>query len=73
MVAGIPPSQRPSFPLDVDLSEPHAAATEAADETEMPLPPIRGRSFSVVCSRWVSWRHSMWQARSSFPSCSPSC
>src|SRR5258708_13884680 len=40
MVAAIPPSQRPSLPsmLDVDLPEPHAAATEAADDTEMPLP-----------------------------------
>jgi predicted PurR-regulated permease PerM len=40
MVAAIPPSQRPSLPsmLDVELPEPHAAATEAADETEMPLP-----------------------------------
>jgi predicted PurR-regulated permease PerM len=40
MVAAIPPSQRPSLPsmLDVDLPEPHAAATEAADQTEMPLP-----------------------------------
>ena len=40
MVAAIPPSQRPPLPsmLDVDLPEPHAAATEAADETEMPLP-----------------------------------
>ena len=40
MVAAIPPSQRPPLPsmLDVDLPEPHAAATEAADETQMPLP-----------------------------------
>jgi predicted PurR-regulated permease PerM len=38
MVAAIPPSQRPSVPLDVDPPEPHAAAIEAADETEMPLP-----------------------------------
>src|SRR6267142_4458016 len=40
MVAAIPPPQRPSLPsmLDVALPEPHAAATEAADETEMPLP-----------------------------------
>jgi predicted PurR-regulated permease PerM len=38
MVAAVPPSQRPSFPLDVDLPEVHAAATEVADETEMPLP-----------------------------------
>jgi predicted PurR-regulated permease PerM len=40
MVAAIPPSQRPPLPsmLDVDLPEPHAAATKAADETEMPLP-----------------------------------
>ena len=40
MVADIPPSQRPSLPsmLDVDLPEPHAAVTEAAGETEMPLP-----------------------------------
>ena len=39
MVAAIPPSRRPSFPLDVDPPEPNAAATEAAaDETEMPLP-----------------------------------
>jgi hypothetical protein len=40
MVAAIPPSLRPSLPsmLDVDLPEPHAAATEAGDETEMPLP-----------------------------------
>jgi predicted PurR-regulated permease PerM len=40
MVAAIPPSQRPPLPsmLDVDLPGPHAAATEAAGETEMPLP-----------------------------------
>jgi hypothetical protein len=40
MVVAIPPSQRPSLPsmLDVDLPEPHAVATDAADETEMPLP-----------------------------------
>ena len=40
MVAAIPPSQRPSLPsmLDVDLPEPHAAAAEPTDETEMPLP-----------------------------------
>ncbi|MET4788822.1 hypothetical protein ABIF64_001000 [Bradyrhizobium japonicum] len=38
MVAAIPPTQCPSFPLDVDRPEPHAAATEAADEAEMPLP-----------------------------------
>lgn len=40
MVAGIPPSKRPALPsmLDVDLPEPHATATEATDETEMPLP-----------------------------------
>jgi predicted PurR-regulated permease PerM len=36
MVAALPPSQRPSSMLDIDL--PHAEATEAADETEMPLP-----------------------------------
>jgi predicted PurR-regulated permease PerM len=40
MVAALPPSQRPPLPsmLDVDLPEPQAAATEAAGETEMPLP-----------------------------------
>jgi predicted PurR-regulated permease PerM len=40
MVAAIPPSQRPPLPsmLDVELPEPLAASTEAADETEMPLP-----------------------------------
>lgn len=38
MVAAIPPIQSPSFPLDVDRPEPHAAATEAADDAEMPLP-----------------------------------
>jgi predicted PurR-regulated permease PerM len=40
MVAAIPRSQRPPLPstLDVDLPESHAAATEAAGETEMPLP-----------------------------------
>lgn len=38
MVALIPPSQSPSVPLDVDPAEPHAAAIEAANETEMPLP-----------------------------------
>jgi predicted PurR-regulated permease PerM len=40
MVAAVPPSKRPSLPsmLDVDLPEPHATATEATDETEMPLP-----------------------------------
>ena len=40
MVAIVPPSQRPSLPpvpAD-DLPEPPAAVTEAADETEMPLP-----------------------------------
>src|ERR1700688_611682 len=40
MVAAVPPSQRPalpSVPAD-DLPEPPAAVTEAADETEMPLP-----------------------------------
>jgi hypothetical protein len=40
MVAAIPPSLRPSLPsmLDVDLPGQHASATEAGDETEMPLP-----------------------------------
>jgi predicted PurR-regulated permease PerM len=40
MVAAIPPSPRPSLPsmLDVDLPGPHGAATQATDETEMPLP-----------------------------------
>src|SRR5712671_885353 len=40
MVAVVPPSQRPSLPSgpDDDLPEPPAAVTEAADETEMPLP-----------------------------------
>ena len=38
MVAVIPPPQSPSVPLDVDPAEPHAAAIEAANETEMPLP-----------------------------------
>src|SRR6478752_3902829 len=38
MVAAVPPSQRPSFPLDVDPPESLAAVTEAADEPEMPLP-----------------------------------
>ncbi|MDA9494802.1 AI-2E family transporter [Bradyrhizobium sp. CCBAU 11361] len=37
MVAAIPPSPRPSVPLD-DPPEPDDAATEAANETEMPLP-----------------------------------
>jgi hypothetical protein len=40
MVAVVPPSQRPSLPSVPadDLPEPPAAVTEAADETEMPLP-----------------------------------
>jgi len=40
MVAAAPPSQRPALPSvpDDDLPEPHAAVTEAAEETEMPLP-----------------------------------
>jgi predicted PurR-regulated permease PerM len=40
MVATIPPSQRPALPSmpDDDLPKLPAAATEAADETEMPLP-----------------------------------
>jgi predicted PurR-regulated permease PerM len=40
MMAASPPPQRPSIaPVsDDDLPEPHAAVTEAADETEMPLP-----------------------------------
>jgi hypothetical protein len=40
MIAASPPPQRPSLPSvpDVDLAESHAAVTEAADETEMPLP-----------------------------------
>jgi predicted PurR-regulated permease PerM len=40
MVAIVPPSQRPSLPPvpSDDLPEPPAAVTEAADETEMPLP-----------------------------------
>ena len=40
MVAAAPPSQRRSLPPlpDDDLPEPPAAVTEAADETEMPLP-----------------------------------
>ena len=40
MIAASPPPQRPSIaPVsDDDLPEPHAAVTEAADETEMPLP-----------------------------------
>ena len=38
MVAVVPPPQSPSIPLDVDPAEPHAAAIEAANETEMPLP-----------------------------------
>ncbi|MCW1988733.1 putative PurR-regulated permease PerM [Bradyrhizobium diazoefficiens] len=40
MMATSPPPQRPSIaPVSGDdLPEPHAAVTEAADETEMPLP-----------------------------------
>jgi predicted PurR-regulated permease PerM len=40
MMATSPPPQRPSIaPVSDDhLPEPHAAVTEAADETEMPLP-----------------------------------
>lgn len=38
------PLQCPSVPLDVDPAEPHAAAIEAANETEMPLPCDR-RTF----------------------------
>lgn len=40
MIAASPPPQRPSIApvADDDLPEPHAAVTEAADETEMPLP-----------------------------------
>lgn len=38
MITDIPPSERPSSAPDVDLPEPHAAVTEPADETEMPLP-----------------------------------
>ena len=40
MVAVVPPAQRPSLPPVPahDLPEPPAAVTEAADETEMPLP-----------------------------------
>jgi predicted PurR-regulated permease PerM len=40
MIAASPPPQRPPItPVsDDDLPEPHAAVTEAADETEMPLP-----------------------------------
>jgi predicted PurR-regulated permease PerM len=40
MIAASPPPQRPPIaPVsDDELPEPHAAGTEAADETEMPLP-----------------------------------
>jgi predicted PurR-regulated permease PerM len=40
MIAASPPPQRPSIaPVSDDhLPEPHAAVTEAADDTEMPLP-----------------------------------
>src|SRR6478736_3548628 len=40
MVAAVPPSQRPALPPEPadDLPEPRAAVTEAAGETEMPLP-----------------------------------
>jgi predicted PurR-regulated permease PerM len=38
MIADMPPPQNPSVPLDVDSVEPHAAAIEVANETEMPLP-----------------------------------
>jgi predicted PurR-regulated permease PerM len=39
MIAASPPPQRPPIaPVDNHLPEPHAAVTEAADETEMPLP-----------------------------------
>jgi hypothetical protein len=40
MIAASPPPQRPSIaPVsDDDLPEPRAAVTDAADETEMPLP-----------------------------------
>jgi hypothetical protein len=40
MIAASPPPQRPPItPVSDDhLPEPHAAVTEAADETEMPLP-----------------------------------
>jgi len=39
MVSSAPPSQRPSLPsMPDDLPESHAAVTETADETEMPLP-----------------------------------
>jgi hypothetical protein len=46
MVAAVPPSQRPSLPPvpSDDLPEPPAAVTEAADETEMPL-PYRGIQY----------------------------
>jgi len=39
MMAVSPPQRPPITPVsDDDLPEPHAAVTEAADETEMPLP-----------------------------------
>ena len=46
MMATSPPPQRPSIsPVsDDDLPEPNAAVTEAADETEMPL-PSDGQTF----------------------------
>jgi predicted PurR-regulated permease PerM len=48
MVAAVPPSQRPALPPvpSDDLPEPPAAVTEAADETEMPL-PSDPRTFSL--------------------------
>src|SRR5258705_13684096 len=49
MVAAVPPSQRPALPPvpSDDLPEPPAAVTEAADETEMPL-PSDPRTFFLV-------------------------
>jgi hypothetical protein len=39
IAASPPPQRRPDAPVsDDNLPEPHAAVTEAADETEMPLP-----------------------------------
>src|ERR1700738_3660458 len=39
MIAASPPPQRPPIaPVDSHMPEAHAAVTEAADETEMPLP-----------------------------------
>ena len=62
MAASPPPQHPPIAPVsNDDLPEPHAAVTEAANETEMPLPSDAQtfrRDGHGASSRCIPSRHS---------------